>query len=199
MNHPLVAAVEAKYKKKNIPDIHPGDVVRVHQIIKEGNKERVQVFEGIVIKRQHGSEMGATFTVRKIAAAGIGVEKTYLIHSPIIVKIERVKTSKVRRSKLFHLRDTKSSKMRLNKETAATGLWEEPEAEKELEKIKEEQAAEAEEKAEEKAQEEQELEKKFEQAQSKHSDEKGDDTNGSAGGEAGEPVSKEEKIQDPQK
>lgn len=164
MNHPLITAVEEKHKKKNIPDPKPGDVVRVHQIITEGDKERVQVFEGVVIKRQHGTQLGATFTVRKIAVGGIGVERTYQLHSPTVVKVERVKSSHVRRAKLLYLRNTKSSRIRLHGEKADAVVWEEPEAEKELEKIKEEQEKEAEIKAHEKEREEQELEKKFHEA-----------------------------------
>ena len=164
MNHPLISAIEEDYKKKNIPDPKPGDVVRVHQIITEGDTDRVQVFEGVVIKRQHGIQIGATFTVRKIAVGGIGVERTYQLHSPTIVKVERVKSSHVRRAKLLYLRNTKSSRIRLNSEKADVMVWEEPEAEKELEKIKEEQEKEAEHKADKKAHEEEVLEKKFHEA-----------------------------------
>lgn len=98
--------------KREIPDIHPGMLVRVHQKIKEldtkGNpKERIQVFEGIVIARHGGNQPGATFTVRKIGADNIGVEKIYPLHSPTIVKIEVVKKYKVRRAKLYYLREYK--------------------------------------------------------------------------------------------
>lgn len=97
---------------KELPDIRPGMLVRVHQKIKEldakGNpKERVQIFEGIVIARHGGNQPGATFTVRKIAADNIGVEKIYLLHSPTIIKIEVMKRYKVRRAKLYYLRDYK--------------------------------------------------------------------------------------------
>lgn len=187
MNHPLVKGFEAKFKKKNIPDVRSGDVVRVSQLIREGSKERIQVFEGVVIKRQHGSEMGATFTVRKIAAGGIGVERTFLLHSPLIMKVEKIKTSKVRRSKLFYLRYTRSSKMKLNQETKANQVWEEPNADIELEKIKEEQAQEAEAKAEEKEKEEAEIEQKIAEVKQSHEksnlDEESHDTDGKSGGE----------------
>jgi large subunit ribosomal protein L19 len=194
MNHPLVKAVEDNFKKKNIPEVKSGDIVKVYQLIKEGDKERVQIFEGIVIKRQHGSEMGATFTVRKIAVGGIGVERTFLLHSPLILKIERTKESKVRRSKLFYLRDTRSSKMRLNKEKNSAQTWEEPEAVAELEKIKEEQAEEAEAKMEEKEQEQAEIEKKLEEVKKSHEaqlDEKANNADGKSGGETSGDVSKE--------
>lgn len=171
MNHPLISATETKHKKKNIPDPKPGDIIAVHQIIKEGDKERVQVFEGVVIKRQHGTQLGATYTVRKIAVGGIGVEKTFPLHSPLIVKVERIKSSHTRRAKLLYLRDTKSSRIQLNGEKPSPMVWEEPEAEKELEKIKEEQEKEAQLKAQEKEAEEEEMEKKFEQAQAAHTGE----------------------------
>lgn len=176
MTNILITQYEQKYKKKNIPDPRPGDIVRVHQLIKEGEKERIQVFEGVVIKRQHGNELGASFTVRKIATGGVGVEKTFPLHSPAVVKLERVKTSQVRRANLSYLKNIRSSKIKLNKEKPDYKMWEEPEAEKELEKIKEEQEKEAEQKAEQKEKEEEKLEEKFEQAQESH--EKTDNANG---------------------
>lgn len=114
--------------KTDLPDIRPGDTVQVHQkikeIIKKGKKkseekeikERIQVFEGLVIARKHGKEIGATITVRKIIS-GIGVERIFPIHLPTIEKIEVVKRGKVRRAKLYYLRSAKSKKSRLkNKE-----------------------------------------------------------------------------------
>jgi len=88
---------------KTFPDIKPGVTLRVHQKIKEGDKTRIQVFEGIVIARKHGSEPGATITVRKVIG-GIGVEKTFPLYLPTIEKFEVVKASKVRRAKLYYLR-----------------------------------------------------------------------------------------------
>jgi large subunit ribosomal protein L19 len=99
-------------KKQDLPDINPGDTVRVHQKYKDKDKDKIQVFEGLVISRKHGNELGATITVRKIAS-GIGVEKLFPIHSPIIDKIEIVKKSRVRRAKLYFLRDAKGKKSRL--------------------------------------------------------------------------------------
>lgn len=84
--------------------IRPGDTVRVHQKIEEKGKTRIQIFEGVVLARKHGSEPGATFTVRKVAS-GVGVEKIYPLYSPLIDKIEIVKRSKVRRAKLYFIRD----------------------------------------------------------------------------------------------
>ena len=89
--------------KNTIPYLKVGDTVRVHQRIKEGNRERIQVFEGIVIKKQGGS-INATFTVRRVAY-GVGVEKTFLLHSPLVEKVEVVRVGKARRAKLYYLRD----------------------------------------------------------------------------------------------
>ena len=89
--------------KSKIPDLKVGNTVKVHARIKEGNKERIQIFEGIIIKVQ-GSGVNKTFTVRKISY-GVGVEKTFLIHSPLVEKVELVRVGKARRAKLFYLRD----------------------------------------------------------------------------------------------
>jgi large subunit ribosomal protein L19 len=89
--------------KEEIKKIKAGDVVRVYQRIKEGGKERTQVFEGIVIARKHGNEIGATITVRK-EISGIGVEKIFPIHSPTIEKIEILRKGKRKRAKLYYLR-----------------------------------------------------------------------------------------------
>ena len=100
------------YLKENLPDLRPGDTVRVYQKIKEGDKERVQVFEGLVIARKHGKEIGTTFTVRKVID-GVGVEKIFPFHSPKIEKIEILRKGKVRRAKLYYLRKAKGKKARL--------------------------------------------------------------------------------------
>jgi len=100
--------------KKDLPDIRPGDTVRIHHKIKEGDKERVQVFEGLVLARKHGKETGATITVRKVIS-GVGVEKIFPIHSPSIEKMEILKRGKVRRAKLYYLRSAKGRKARLKK------------------------------------------------------------------------------------
>ncbi|HBG37806.1 MAG TPA: 50S ribosomal protein L19, partial [Clostridiaceae bacterium] len=86
----------------DIPEFRPGDTVKVHVKIKEGQRERIQIFEGIVIKRQNGG-LRETFTVRRIAY-GVGVERTFPVHSPMIAKIEVVRKGKVRRAKLYYLR-----------------------------------------------------------------------------------------------
>ena len=100
--------------KNGLPDIRPGDTVRVHQKIKEKDKERLQAFEGVVLARKHGKGISATITVRKVVS-GIGVEKIFPIHSPIIEKIEVLKRSKVRRAKLYYLRTAKGKKARLKR------------------------------------------------------------------------------------
>lgn len=104
------------YLKTNLPDIRPGYTVKVYQKIKEGDKERLQVFEGIVIARKHGKGVNATITVRKISQ-GIGVERIFPIHSPIIEKIEIEKHAKIRRAKLYYLREVKGKKARLKART----------------------------------------------------------------------------------
>ncbi len=91
------------FLKKDLPDIRPGDIVKVHQKIKEKDKERIQVFEGRVLARKHGKEPGATITVRK-TASGIGVERIFPVHSPSVEKIEVVKKGRPRRAKLYYLR-----------------------------------------------------------------------------------------------
>jgi len=102
------------YLKQNLPNIRPGDTVRVYQKIKEGNKERIQVFEGLVLARKHGKGVNATITVRKVIS-GIGVEKIFPIHSPIIEKIEIAKRAKARRAKLYYLRTAKGERAKLKK------------------------------------------------------------------------------------
>ena len=97
----ILNAITDEYKKNDIPDFHIGDTVRVHIKIKEGSRERIQIFEGFVLKRQNGG-VSETFTVRRIAS-GVGVEKTFPVHSPRIEKIEIVKRGEVRRAKLNYM------------------------------------------------------------------------------------------------
>ena len=99
----IIKSIEHEQLKNKIPDLKVGDTVRVHQRIKEGNRERIQVFEGIIIKKQGGG-VNATFTVRRIAY-GVGVEKTFLVHSPLVEKVEVVRVGKARRAKLYYLRN----------------------------------------------------------------------------------------------
>ncbi len=103
MNNEIIKEIEAAELKAEVADFNVGDTVKVYNKIKEGNKERVQVYEGTVIKRQGGSNR-ETFTVRKLSN-GVGVEKTWPLHSPNVEKIEVIRRGKARRSKLFYLRD----------------------------------------------------------------------------------------------
>jgi len=107
MKNAIIDAIEAK-QKKDVPSFKAGDVIRVHFKIVEGKKERIQIFEGIVLKAR-GTGPSAMATVRKIVD-GVGVEKTFYLHSPGVPKIEVVKFSKVRRARLFYLRDLIGSK-----------------------------------------------------------------------------------------
>ena len=99
----IIKSIEHEQMKNKIPALKVGDTVKVHQRINEGNRERIQVFEGIIIKKQGGG-VNATFTVRRVAY-GVGVEKTFLVHSPMVEKVELVRVGKARRAKLYYLRD----------------------------------------------------------------------------------------------
>ncbi|MDO4647855.1 MAG: 50S ribosomal protein L19 [Eubacteriales bacterium] len=99
----IIKNIEAEQLKAEVPEFRVGDTIKVHNLIKEGNRERVQIFEGTVLKKQGGSNR-ATFTVRK-TSNGVGVEKTFPLHSPHVVKVEVVRYGKVRRAKLNYLRD----------------------------------------------------------------------------------------------
>ena len=99
----LIRSIESEQFKSDIPTFGPGDTVRVHAKVVEGNRERIQVFEGVVIRRRSGG-INENFTVRRIASHGIGVERTFLIHSPRIEKIEVTRFGHVRRAKLYYLR-----------------------------------------------------------------------------------------------
>ena len=113
----IVKSVEHEQLKNKIPDLKVGDTVRVHQKIKEGNRERIQVFEGIIIKKQNGG-VNASFTVRKISY-GVGVEKTFLVHSPLVEKVEVVRVGKARRAKLYYLRDRVGKAAKTKENTGA--------------------------------------------------------------------------------
>ena len=99
----IIKSIEHEQLKNKIPELKVGNTVKVHVRIKEGNKERIQIFEGIIIKVQGGG-VNQTFTVRKISY-GVGVEKTFLVHSPLVEKVELVRVGKARRAKLYYLRD----------------------------------------------------------------------------------------------
>ena len=99
----IIKSIEHEQLKNKIPVLDVGNTVRVHVKVKEGNRERIQVFEGNIIKKQGGG-VNETFTVRKISY-GVGVEKTFLVHSPMVEKVEVVRVGKARRAKLYYLRD----------------------------------------------------------------------------------------------
>ena len=107
----IIKSIEAEQLKENVPVFNVGDTVKVYGKIKEGNRERIQVFEGTVLKKQGGSTR-ATFTVRKMSN-GVGVEKTWPLHSPNVEKVEVVRKGKVRRAKLNYLRDRVGKKAKV--------------------------------------------------------------------------------------
>lgn len=108
----VIKKIEAKHLKSQVVDVKTGDTVRVHQKIKEGNKERVQIFEGLVIRTDRKDSLTNTITVRRIAS-GIGVEKSFLMHSPNVLKVEVTKRSKVRRNYLSYMRNRTGKASRL--------------------------------------------------------------------------------------
>jgi len=111
MSTNIIERIDREQMRHDMPDFRPGDSVKVHIRIIEGNKERVQVFEGVVIRRRRGN-MGATFTVRKISH-GVGVEKTFALHSPRLNKVEIVSRGKIRRSRLYYLRGLRGKAARI--------------------------------------------------------------------------------------
>ena len=115
----IIKSIEHEQLKSKVPNIKVGDTIRVHQRIKEGNRQRIQVFEGIVIKKQNGG-LNETFTVRRISY-GVGVEKTFLLHSPLVEKVELVRVGKARRAKLYYLRE-KLGKSAKTKEDVGANL-----------------------------------------------------------------------------
>jgi large subunit ribosomal protein L19 len=109
--------VERPYLRDDLPEFRPGDTVKVHVRVVEGERERIQVFEGIVIRRR-GSGLSETFTVRKLSF-GVGVERTFPVHSPMIARIERVTEGDVRRAKLFYLRSRVGKKAKVKEKRRA--------------------------------------------------------------------------------
>jgi len=125
--------------KKNVPELRSGDRVRVHQKIQEGAKSRIQIFEGLIIKTQHGRGINGTFTVRRISL-NVGVEKCFPLHLPSIVKIEKLKSAKVRRAKLFYVRGLVGKRaQKLKKEKDDKAVWEDVIVEEKKEEAKEEE------------------------------------------------------------
>jgi large subunit ribosomal protein L19 len=125
-SHPLIREIERSLRRSALPDFRPGDTVRVHNLIKEGDKERVQVFEGVVIDRRGASAL-ASFTVRKISY-GVGVERVFPLHSSRIEKVDVIQRGRVRRARLNYLRDLQGKAARIKGERAQieTGSGEAP-------------------------------------------------------------------------
>jgi large subunit ribosomal protein L19 len=111
----IIDRIDREQMRYDMPDFRPGDTIKVHIRIIEGNKERVQIFEGMVIRRRRGN-MGATFTVRKISH-GVGVEKTFALHSPRLEKVEILARGKVRRSRLYYLRELRGKAARIKEKS----------------------------------------------------------------------------------
>ena len=145
MSFELINKVNQAQKKQAVVDVRSGDTVRVYQKIKEGNKERIQMFEGVVIRTDNKKSHILRITVRKIAS-GVGVEKSFLLHSPLIEKVEIVRRAKVRRKFLSFLRKRSGKSARLtakNFDRAAVNDVHDAKAEAEAERLKEEAAKEA--------------------------------------------------------
>lgn len=119
MSDELLRHVEASGIRNDIPEFHPGDTVNVHVRVKEGEKERIQVFRGVVIARRHGQRsLRSTFRVRKVSN-GVGVERVFPVHSPVVAKIEVIRQGRVRRAKLYYLRGLSGKAARIRERRQA--------------------------------------------------------------------------------
>jgi len=168
----VIQKVNAKFLKSAVVDVRSGDTVKVHQKIREGNKERVQIFQGLVIRTDRKGSHTSRITVRRIAS-GVGVEKSFLLHSPLVLKVEVTKRSKVRRNYLTYMRARTGKSARLQGrdfDRDAVNDVRDLEAEKAEAEARAAVAAEAEAKAAEKAAEEAALEAKAEAALAQHED-----------------------------
>lgn len=166
----IVKKFEQQFKKGAVVDVHSGDTVKVHQKIREGNKERVQIFQGLVIRTDRKSSHTSRITVRRIAS-GVGVEKSFLLHSPLVLKIEVTKRSKVRRNYLTYMRSRTGKAARLTGvdfDREAVNTIRDEVAEAEEAKLHDEQAKVAEAEAAKKAEEEAAVQAKFEAATAAH-------------------------------
>ena len=142
MSFALIQKVNDQQKKKEVVDVRSGDTVRVYQKIREGNKERIQMFEGVVIRTDNKTQQTSRITVRKIAS-GVGVEKSFLLHSPLVERVEVVRRSKVRRKFLSFLRERSGKSARLTSkdfDRKAVNDVHDAKAEAEAERLKEEAA-----------------------------------------------------------
>lgn len=170
----VIQKVSEKYKKSAVVDVKSGDTVKVHQKIREGNKERVQIFQGLVIRTDRKGSHTSRITVRRIAS-GVGVEKSFLLHSPLVLKVEVTKRSKVRRNYLTYMRDRTGKAARLtgvdfDRDSVNTIV--DKKAEEEAAKLAEETAKAAEAEAAKKAAEEAELDKKAAEVTARHEEAK---------------------------
>jgi len=169
MSFQLIKQITDAQKKPQVVDVRSGDTVRVYQKIKEGNKTRIQMFEGVVIRTDRKNSLDSRITVRKITS-GVGVEKSYLLHSPLVEKVEVIKRGKVRRNYLTYLRERAGKSARLvgkDFDKSINDVYD-PAAAKAEEEAKEAAQKAAEEKAAEKAAEEAELEKKQAEVEAAH-------------------------------
>jgi large subunit ribosomal protein L19 len=165
----LIQTIEQKYKKAAVVAVRTGDTVKVHQKIREGSKERVQIFEGLVIRTSKAGSHLSRIVVRKISS-GVGVEKSFLLHSPLVLKVEIMRRSKVRRNYLTYMRQRTGKSARLvsvDFDRRAVNTIRDAKAEEEEEKLKEEVAKKAEEEAAKKAEAEAKLEAKAQAALAK--------------------------------
>lgn len=170
MSFALIDKVNQSQKKQAVVDVRSGDTVKVHQKIKEGNKERIQVFEGVVIRTDNKKSHTSRITVRKIAS-GVGVEKSFLLHSPLVEKVEIVRRSKVRRNFLTYLRERSGKSARLTAKSfdrVAVNEIHDDKAEAEEKRLKEESAQLASEKQAQKESEKAELEAKQAEVEARH-------------------------------
>lgn len=183
----VITKFETKFRKPKVTQVQSGDTVRVHQKVKEGGKERSQVFEGMVIRTRRANSLTANITVRRIAS-GVGVEKTYFLHSPTLIKVEVIKRTKVRRNFLSYMRFRTGKSTRLAEQEfdrEATNVKEEPKTEEKQDKA----AAEAEKPTKQEMKAEKESEKKSdkpEKAEAKDKSDKPDKKEEKAEAESGE-------------
>lgn len=166
----VIDTINQRYRKKAVVDVRSGDTVRVHQKIREGSKERAQIFQGLVIRTDKKGSHVSRITVRRISS-GVGVEKSFLLHSPLVVQVEVTKRSRVRRNYLSYMRTRTGKAARLSNvdfDREAVNAVHDEAAEAEEAKLKEDKAKEAAAKAEAKAQEEAENEAKVAAAMAAH-------------------------------
>lgn len=161
--------------KKSVPELRSGAVIRIHEKIREGKKERIQIFEGVVIGIHGGKGLDATFTVRKVSF-GVGVEKIFPLHMPNIIKIETIKNIRNRQSKLYYLRNITDKQIQKRSELSTYAVWKDDKAKAKEDELKAQKEAEAKAKEEAKQKEQEELDKKFASAKGEKVEEKTEET-----------------------